>query len=162
MLLSSFILHHVMRRVHGFQELLLQPLYYRLDQLGQNLLNSERFSIFWCGFTFEPRFEGMPGSNCALFGCSTSRRHEHSLFKIPTVNARDSEHTAASKRKAREEWLRLVLRTREMDADLKQQIEANNIYICELHFKPECILTSEYLNILRFAFGHVPVILYLI
>ena len=49
-----------------------------------------------------------------------------------------------------------------MDADLKQQIEANNIYICELHFKPECILTSEYLNILRFAFGHVPVILYLI
>ena len=26
--------------------------------------------------------------------------------------------------------------------DFKKRIEASNIYLCELHFKPECILTS--------------------
>ena len=83
----------------------------------------------------------MPGQNCAFYGCSTSRRHEYSLFKIPVVGASDGEVTEASKKKAREEWLRLILRTREMTEGLRQQIEGNTIYICELHFKPECILT---------------------
>ena len=64
----------------------------------------------------------MVGQNCALYGCSTSRTHEgRSLFKIPVVGAADGEETTALKKTAREEWLRLLLRTRQVTADLKKQ-----------------------------------------
>ena len=64
----------------------------------------------------------MVGQNCALYGCSTSRTHEGcSLFKIPVVGAADREETTALKKTAREEWLRLLLRTRQVTADLKKQ-----------------------------------------
>ena len=86
----------------------------------------------------------MPGKNCAFFGCPTSGKHKLSIFKIPTIRTDDSKETASLKRKARQEWHRLILRTREMTAELKQRIEANNIFICERHFKPECILTSKF------------------
>ena len=85
----------------------------------------------------------MPGTNCAFFGCGTSRNHGLSLFKIPSVRADDAEHTATLKRKTREEWLRAILRTREMEPEFKKRIETNNVFICELHFKPEYILTSK-------------------
>lgn len=87
----------------------------------------------------------MGGGNCAFFGCPTSGKHDLSLFRIPSVSASDGEHTKELKRKAREEWLRLILRTRETTAELKQRIEANKIFVCELHFKPECIVTGKYL-----------------
>ena len=86
----------------------------------------------------------MPGRNCAFFGCPTSQKHGLSLFKIPATRNDDSEHTVALKTKAREEWLRLILRTRELTAELKKRIEASNLYVCELHFKPDCILTSKF------------------
>ena len=91
----------------------------------------------------------MPGQNCAFFGCPTSRKHGLSLFKIPSVRVDESEVTKVAKRKAREEWLRLILRTREMTPDLKKRIEANNIFVCERHFKPESILTSKFLAVVR-------------
>ena len=90
----------------------------------------------------------MPGSNCAFYGCSTSRKHKLSLFRIPTVAASDSDHTKSLKQNARAEWLRLILRTRESTPELQKRIDANNIYICELHFKQECILTATYFLIL--------------
>ena len=90
----------------------------------------------------------MPGRNCAFFGCATSQKHGLSLFKIPSLRDDDSEHTVALKTKAREEWLRLILRTREKTPALKKRIEANNIFVCELHFKPDCILTSKFMFIL--------------
>ena len=31
-----------------------------------------------------------------------------------------------------------------LTTDFKKRIEASNVYLCELHFKPECILTSQY------------------
>ena len=86
----------------------------------------------------------MGGGNCAFFGCPTSAKHKLSLFRIPSVSASDGEHTKGLKRKAREEWLRLILRTRETTAELKQRIESNNIFVCELHFKAECITTGKY------------------
>ena len=61
----------------------------------------------------------MPGRNCAFFGCATSQKHGLSLFKIPSLRDADSEHTVALKTKAREEWLRLILRTRETTLELK-------------------------------------------
>ena len=87
----------------------------------------------------------MVGSNCALYGCPTSRTHQFAIFKIPVVGAADGEETAAKKRNAREEWLRVILRTREKTPDLQKQIDGNKIFICEHHFKPECILTCKYL-----------------
>ena len=92
----------------------------------------------------------MPGRNFAFFGCPTSQKHGLSLSKIPATREDDSEHTVGLKTKAREEWLRLILRTREMTTELKKRIEASNLYVCELHFKrelhfkPDCILTSKF------------------
>lgn len=82
----------------------------------------------------------MPGANCAFFGCfSSGEKKGIALFKIPVVSASDGEHSKALKKQAREEWLRLITRTREMTPDLKKQIERDTIHLCELHFKPECI-----------------------
>lgn len=87
----------------------------------------------------------MPGKNCSFFGCNSSSRHtERSFFKIPSVSTTDGDETAALKGTARQEWLRLLLRTREMTTDLKKRIDANNIYLCDLHFKPECIISRKY------------------
>ncbi len=101
----------------------------------------------------------MVGSNCALYGCPTSRTHEVAIFKIPVVGATDGEETAAKKRNAREEWLRIILRTREKTADLQKQIDGNKTFLCERHFKPECILTCKYLYL---HFMHALCLLYII
>ena len=85
----------------------------------------------------------MTGSNCAFYGCGVNRKHKVAIFKIPSIGATDSEHTKELKINAREEWLRLILRTREMTADFKKRIDENKVYICERHFKAECILNSK-------------------
>ena len=86
----------------------------------------------------------MPGANCALFGCSTSRKSGLSLFKLPSPARGDREETAGLKNNARKEWLRVILRTREMTPDLKQRIEKNEIYLCERHLKVEFIVDRKY------------------
>ena len=83
------------------------------------------------------------GGNCAFFGCPTSGKHKISLFRVSSVAPSDGEHTKEIKLKARKEWLRLVLRKSEMTPKLKKRIEVNNIFICERHFKRECILTGK-------------------
>ena len=53
----------------------------------------------------------MPGANCALFGCSTSRKSSLSLFKILFPGRTDGDETKALKvtaQSARKEWLRVV------------------------------------------------------
>ena len=104
----------------------------------------------------------MPGRNCAFFGCATSQKHGLSLFKIPSLCDDDGEHTVALKTKAREEWLRLILRTREMTPALKKRIEANNIFVCEVHFKPDCILTSKLQNVIIFAYIYFALDIYIL
>ena len=60
----------------------------------------------------------MPGANCAFIGCfSIGRRKNISLFEIPVVSTRDGDHVTSLKQNAREKWLRLILRTREIDDD---------------------------------------------
>jgi hypothetical protein len=39
--------------------------------------------------TFVVILNSMVGSNCALYGCPTSRTREFSIFKIPVVGAAD-------------------------------------------------------------------------
>jgi hypothetical protein len=55
-----------------------------------------------------------------IFRCS-----EFLLYR-PSVG----EYTQELKRKAHEELLRLILRTREKTAEVKKTIEANNIFVC--------------------------------
>ena len=75
----------------------------------------------------------MPGRNCSIYVCPTSRRHKDiSIFSLPTV-VDGNEVTA----KWRSELLRVVTKDREIDANFRQQIEKNKIYICEKHFKEE-------------------------
>lgn len=86
----------------------------------------------------------MPGANCALFGCSTSRKSKLSLFKLPFPGRGDGDETKTLKETARKEWLRVILRTREMTPELKKRIEENNIFLCELHFKADHIVDRKY------------------
>ncbi len=86
----------------------------------------------------------MPGANCALYGCSIGRKSGLSLFKLPFPRAGDGEETKASKEIARKEWLRVILRTREMILELKQRIDENTIFLCERHFKAEFISDRKY------------------
>lgn len=76
-------------------------------------------------------FYDMPGSNCCIVGCGSSRRKQNlGIFKLP--KAVNSEYS-----KWRADLLEIILRTRELDVDFKQQIQDDKISICELHFKPE-------------------------
>ena len=70
----------------------------------------------------------MPGANCSIFGCSSSRRNSNiGIFKLPTP--KDEFH-----KKWREQLLAVVTRDRIMDASLKSQIKRDKIHICEKHF----------------------------
>ena len=80
--------------------------------------------------------------NCAFYNCFLSRRYKNvSLFQIPIPRNSDSEFTFHGKEEARKSWINAILRTRQLDANLKGQIESNNIHICESHFKAEYIET---------------------
>ena len=91
----------------------------------------------------------MPGRNCAFFGCSTSQKHQISLFRIPVLSAHESDYTSSIKKEAREKWLQIIFRTRKITPELKKRISNNNIYVCERHFKDECISIGECTCILR-------------
>ncbi len=107
--------------------------------------NTEIFeqTAFSCEFKNFFCSNAMPGANCALFGCSTSRKSSLSLFKIPFPGRSDGDETKALKVTARREWLRVVLRTREMTPDLKKRIDENNLFLCERHFKAEFIVDRK-------------------
>ena len=78
------------------------------------------------------------------------------LFKIPFPARGDGDETVKLKSDARKEWLRVILRTRENTPDLKKRIDANNIFLCELHFKPELIYQRKYLNLfIVFVFAQI-------
>ncbi len=93
---------------------------------------SRVFKNFFCS-------NAMSSANCALFGCSTSQKSSLSLFKIPFPGRIDGDETRALKVTARKEWLRVVLRTREMTPGLQKRIDENNLFLCERHFKAEFI-----------------------
>ena len=87
----------------------------------------------------------MPGENCSFYGCSNSRKNPTvSFFKIPTVKSSDSEFTKEKKLRARAEWVRILTKTRVLDADLQRQLDGNSIHICEIHFKEEDIIRRKF------------------
>ena len=81
----------------------------------------------------------MPGSNCSIFGCSTSRKTTGvSIFKVPGGN--DEFNT-----KWRKNLVHIITRERVIDKDLKRQIENRSLHICERHFSEEDICRSRFI-----------------
>ena len=70
----------------------------------------------------------MPGKNCVIFGCSTSRsRKGIGIFKVPTL-------TNDANKKWSNDLISVITRDRLIDNFLKKRIDSYNLYICELHF----------------------------
>ena len=71
----------------------------------------------------------MPGANCSIHSCGTSRKHVRvSIYRIST---KDDELS----KKTRDAWVRVVCRDREIDASLRNQISQRTIHIGEKHFE---------------------------
>ena len=75
----------------------------------------------------------MPGENCAIVGCSTSRRHKGiSIFKVPLPNNEFNK-------KWNRDLINIITKDRQVDEPLKKRIASCNLNICERHFSPEQI-----------------------
>ena len=82
----------------------------------------------------------MPGRNCAVVGCSYSRRTKGiEIFKLP--KARNDDHA-----KWRADWLNILSKTRVVDLEFRRQIEEDNVYTCQNHFNVEDITECKYYN----------------
>ncbi len=80
----------------------------------------------------------MVGANCSILGCGTNRRHTGlSIFSLPTGKDELSAKT-------RNEWVRVITRNREVDKDLRRQINAGTLHVCEKHFEEKCITKRKY------------------
>ena len=78
----------------------------------------------------------MPGDNCCIVGCGSCRRHKGiGIFKVPT-EAADKEW--------RDKWLGEIKKTRTVDKKFQEQIDGDNVYTCEKHFKEEDIKVCKY------------------
>ena len=72
----------------------------------------------------------IPGENCAIFGCSTSRRNKGiSIFKVPLPNNEFNK-------KWNRDLINIITKDRQVDEPLKKRIASCNLYICERHFLP--------------------------
>lgn len=79
----------------------------------------------------------MPGSNCSIFGCSTSRKHKGiAIFKLPSG---DDEYNKVW----REKLVNIITKDRKIDASLKKQIQNKNLHICELHYSEDSLIRNE-------------------
>ena len=86
----------------------------------------------------------MPGDNCAVLGCGSCRRKNGiGIFKLPK-----EEH-----KQWREDWLNELTKSREVDADLRERIKKNKVFICERHFDAEeieiCKSNDQYKPVFR-------------
>ena len=80
----------------------------------------------------------MPGENCCVVNCSTSRRTKGiGIFKIPSAK-RYPEW--------RKEWLNSITKTRVVDENFKIQISNDRVYACQKHFKDDDIETSKFVD----------------
>ena len=108
----------------------------------------------------------MPGENCGFYGCTNNRTSDLnrrsknptipklSYFRIPYPNEKESDETKEKKVTARNEWIRLVCRTRVRNSDLERQFNENKFYLCEIHFNPDDIDEFPTRKVLRT--GSVP------
>ena len=82
----------------------------------------------------------MPGANCSIYGCSSSRRKKYkgvSIFKLPSAKDPVTE-------KWRKEIMNVITRDRKLNENFKKQISGNNVFICEKHFSSDQIYHYEH------------------
>ena len=79
----------------------------------------------------------MPGANCAIFGCNTSRIHKGiSIFKVP-------KSVDDYSKKWKENVISVITRDRVIDQSLRRQIETDKLYVCEKHYLEDQILRRK-------------------
>ena len=84
----------------------------------------------------------MPGVNCAIFGCGTSRRTKGiGIFKLPVAKNDKCKRW-------REELLSESTKTRVIDKAFGEKILNDTVYTCEKHFMAEDIESCKYTLIL--------------
>ena len=88
----------------------------------------------------------MPGANCAIFGCGTSRKQKISIFKLPNP-AKGEFH-----KKCYRDILNIITRNRVVDEKLKKLIHENKLFICERHFDEDQIYSHCKFKISKFLF----------
>ena len=72
----------------------------------------------------------MPGDNCSVFGCGTSRRLKRiGIFKISQSKPENVEHEVW-----RSSWLNAISKSRVMDKIFKRLIDKERVFACEKHF----------------------------
>ena len=82
----------------------------------------------------------MPGANCSIFGCNTSRKTSGiSIFALPKGEDELSKQT-------REAWVNEITRNRVIDPDLRRQIDRRTLHVCEKHFEERFIEKGKYQN----------------
>ena len=87
----------------------------------------------------------MPGANCSVKGCSTSRRTKGiSIFKI-------SKASNVTQEKWRNELMNVITRDREIDQDLGRQIKEDRLHICEKHFNANDMYHCKYCFLVSFS-----------
>ena len=91
----------------------------------------------------------MPGANCALPQCGTTRREKYESIGIFQVSKRTSERYVSWKQAVYD----AITKYREADAAFKEQMENGNVWTCEKHYKPADIeFTSKYSTYSHFIF----------
>ena len=71
----------------------------------------------------------------SLRGCSSYRRSKGiTIFKIPPKNLKFKD---AEQEKWRRDMINIITRDREIDSDLRRQINEDRLHICEKHFQPD-------------------------
>ena len=79
----------------------------------------------------------MPGVNCSIFGCGTSRKHVGvGIFRIPAETDDLSKET-------RQAWINVITKDRVVDEILRGQIDSGMLYVCEKHLKEDEIISGN-------------------
>ena len=80
----------------------------------------------------------MPGDNCAISGCSTSRATPGvALLGVPN---NDDEYNV----NWRKNIVDMMTKTRVVDASLKRPIKRKSLHFCEKHYPEEKLIQCKY------------------
>ena len=80
----------------------------------------------------------MPGYNCAIPGCSTSRAAP--IVALLGMPKNDDEYNV----NWRKNIVDMITKIRVVDASLKRQIERKSLHFCEKHYPEEKLIRCNY------------------
>ena len=79
----------------------------------------------------------MPGDNCSVYGCGTSRRTPGvGIFKIPS--SKEDEW--------RKRFINQVTKTRVIDSQFRSMIENDRVFACERHFEADDVEICKHVH----------------